>query len=222
MTQRKKKPFFHEPSLVPLADMLTNTVGVVVFILVFTVLTAGGAVVAKRLPMVHEVEQTRTSDYICAKGKIYPLRDTLIDTMLKEMGEPSKSESGFKEFANKVNGKTVEDEHMKLVLKAAFASFPFGYRIDFEIVCHPKPKAGLAAGDVAAEKGFFQKDLSALNAKETLLIFWVQPDGITSFRAARDLAAAGDFSVNWRPRTSGDAMTIGLGGGRGTAKLHGQ
>jgi hypothetical protein len=40
----------HEPTLVPMADMLTNTVGIVIFILIFIVLATGGVGVAKGLP----------------------------------------------------------------------------------------------------------------------------------------------------------------------------
>ena len=57
MIRRRVRPQFHEPSLVPMADMLTNTVGVVLFILIFTVLTAGAAVV------INELASRRETDY---------------------------------------------------------------------------------------------------------------------------------------------------------------
>jgi len=41
---------FSGPTLVPLADMLTNTVGVTIFIMIFTVLAAGGGRRGKEAP----------------------------------------------------------------------------------------------------------------------------------------------------------------------------
>lgn len=61
-----------EPSLVPLADMLTNTVGIMLFILIFTVLATSTAAVGKYLPHEH----TSTKDplmIVCANGRIYPV-----------------------------------------------------------------------------------------------------------------------------------------------------
>lgn len=42
-----------QPSLVPMVDLLSNTVGALVFIMIFTVMAASGVVVLKRLPMEH-------------------------------------------------------------------------------------------------------------------------------------------------------------------------
>src|SRR5438270_229857 len=47
---RRRKFSFEQPSLVPLADMLTNTVGIMLFILIFASLSAGRAVNFKHLP----------------------------------------------------------------------------------------------------------------------------------------------------------------------------
>src|SRR5262249_16767429 len=103
---------FHEPSLVPLADMLTNTVGIMVFILIFTVLTAGGAVVVKRLPM------ERTSDakpvhFVCAKGRIRPLNEeALVDDFMAPLGKP-RSYGELTRWLVKFNAREVADRYFK-------------------------------------------------------------------------------------------------------------
>lgn len=78
MRRSRRRAQFHEPSLVPLADMLTNTVGIVVFILIFTVLTAGGVVIAKRLPMEHPTE-AEPAWFVCRNGRVFPMRHDLME-----------------------------------------------------------------------------------------------------------------------------------------------
>ena len=90
MCARRTQTQFDEPSLVPLADMLTNTVGISVFILIFTVLTAGGAIIAKRFPMEHSTKKSDVT-YICWGDRLYPLPDELIEQFLKPLGEPERS-----------------------------------------------------------------------------------------------------------------------------------
>jgi hypothetical protein len=57
--------------MVPLADMLSNTVGIMLFILIFVVLTAGGATIIRYFP--YEKESSNSAIYLfCAYGKFYP------------------------------------------------------------------------------------------------------------------------------------------------------
>ena len=210
--RRGSKLQFHEPSLVPLADMLTNTVGIMVFILIFTVLSAGGATLVKRLPMERQTKLTKQEYYLCTNGRIYPLHDEPIDKLFESLGKPSRSEEGFRAFAQKADGQVAQDEFLRLVLSAQFQDEFNGYSIALSFTVDPKPDGGLTTNQVKRPDGFFQQDLKRLNASETALIFWVKPDGMTVFKAARDAAAASNFASNWKPQEPDKPIKFGVGG----------
>jgi hypothetical protein len=99
--RRRQKPGFHEPSLVPMADMLTNIVGVTLFILIFTVLTASGAIVRKRLPIEHATKAKPTA-FLCAFGRTTPIDvDQTIEEFIRPLGTTitsSNAQDWFKRF----------------------------------------------------------------------------------------------------------------------------
>lgn len=64
----------HQPSLVPMADMLSNLVGIVLFILMFIVLTSSGASMLRYLPM-EKKSSARPMNFICYDDKILPMTD---------------------------------------------------------------------------------------------------------------------------------------------------
>jgi hypothetical protein len=224
MSRRKRKyKGSNELSLVPLADMLTNTVGVVVFILIFTVLTAGGAVIIKHLPMEHQVALENKEYYICMEGRLFPLRDELIDRVLKMDRTPDKTRDGLRAAAQLLNGRSAADDNLKLALSAKYEDSSFQYGIDLEFTCSPARDGGLGSLDIHRSDGFFAKDLKRLQSNKTALIFWVKPDGIGAFSAAREFAIKNGFSYNWSPRDGDKPLTFVLtsgDGGGGTITVH--
>ncbi len=208
---RNKAPQRDEPSLVPLADMLTNTVGIMVFILIFTVLTAGGAVIAKRLPMEHTSDK---SDYtfICWGNRLYPVPDALIEEFLKPLGKPEKSTSGFREFAAKFRARTVEDRHMKLTGEADVADRIDRVLLDLTIVCTPKDGNGEGVDDLRRPDSRFREVLRGADPNKLFVMFLVRPDSIDVFGAARDVAAEMQFGAGWSPQRPDQPIRLSLTG----------
>ena len=107
MRRRIQSHLGEEPSLVPLADMLSNTVGIMLFILAFTVLVSGGVSVIKRLPMERQTD-AKPLCFVCYKQRVLPL-DPNLDTKLTEpLGTPTYET--VDDWVRKFNEARVEDE----------------------------------------------------------------------------------------------------------------
>ncbi len=187
MRRRRARPQFHEPSLVPMADMLTNTVGVVLFILIFTVLTAGGAVLTKRLPMEHTTD-AKPLGFLCVSGRIVPLE---LDDLSKEFWRPigHRIEPGhFDEFVSRFKSRRVENDSFVLT-----GEFDRGFRI----VIEPKPGIGETTNELAAPSSKYRSMLAGVDPQDKYIDFQVYPSGLTVFRAARDLANNSKFGTTW-------------------------
>jgi hypothetical protein len=215
--RRRRHSEFHAPSLVPLADMLTNTVGIVVFILIFTVLTAGGAISVRRLPIEHDTDIHSTEYYLCMGGKIYPLRDDTVQKLLKPLQDNAPpSTDSFQAYATRADGASTQDEFVKVTLKAQYFEDQFRFGVRQSLRFDALPDAGLYAGEVGDSSGFFRQDLAKYDPKTDAILFFVKPDSIDAFIAARDLAERQGFAWNWDTEDPATPMTINLGGDGGS------
>lgn len=185
-TQRRRLQF-HEPSLVPMADMLTNTVGVALFILIFTVLTAGDAVLTKRLPM-RRPTKAEAMHFLCAFGRIAPLD---VQPSIEEFFQPlgrTIDLSDLEAFVERFRSRRLENE--KFILTGEVGN-------GLVVAILPKPSFGETATDLVAESSRYRSLLAAANPAERFPKFHVYPDSITTFRAARDIAANAKFGTGW-------------------------
>jgi hypothetical protein len=185
--RRRARPQFHEPSLVPMADMLTNTVGVVLFILIFTVLTAGGAVLMKRLPM-ERTTDLKPIQFVCISGRIVPLPgQALADEFFKPI-EAYYRNGQIGEFVSRFKQRRVENEYFVLTGQQDGALF---------LVYQPKPGLGDTAADISLPTSKFASILARADPDEKFIHFILYPDGVTAFRAARDYANNRKFGTGW-------------------------
>ena len=182
MHTRRTEAQFDEPSLVPLADMLTNTVGILVFILIFTVLTAGGAVVAKRLPMEHSTKQSDVT-FICWGNRLSYLPHTLIEEFLKPLGKPEHSLSGFRKFTGKFNARKLENEQIALIGEAGTETMPAlngttTSRCDAGL--HAERRQGESGDELHRHNYAFRRVLAGTDEKRASSCFWCARTASTS------------------------------------------
>ena len=215
MRTRRTQAQFDEPSLVPLADMLTNTVGILVFILIFTVLTAGGAVIAKHLPMEHPTKKSDVT-FICWDNRLYPFSDELVEEFLKPLGKPEISLSGLREFVKKFKARKLENNYVKLTAEAEIATMPTmtGTRtsLDLTVVCTPKDGAGETGEELQRSDSAFRRILDNSDREKKFVRFMVRPDSVDVFGAARDTAAAMQFGTGWSPQLGDQPIRLSLSG----------
>ena len=212
--RRSKHAAFEEPSLVPLADMLTNTVGIMVFILMFTVLTASAVAIHKRLPMEHESKATDTRVIICKSNRAYPLRYETVRIMiesarekLKDLSKPT-SRKDIHDRAKLIGRIDQEDEDIAFSLVASAEEDSDSCWLEYTVTCRPKPGRGTAPPEFRKSPNALDTVLEGQAASDTAVIFWVKPDSVAAFAAARDLALSRGFSCSWIAENENDEITF--------------
>lgn len=215
---KKSKARFYEPSLVPLADMLTNTVGIMVFILIFTVLTAGGAVIVKRLPMEHSSETTPLT-FLCAHGRVLRLNaDAVADEFLKPLGQP-KSYEDVELWLAKFNARHIDTEDYEVAGEGA-ADYSEAFMrksasLDLAIALKPKEAAGESVQQIQSEAARFRHELQQIQPAKWFAHFVVYPDSVDVFLKARQIASDLHFGYGWMPAKPGEPVLVGLTAGGG-------
>jgi hypothetical protein len=215
MRKRCARARFEEPSLVPLADMLTNTVGIVVFILIFTVLTAGGVVLAKRLPLERQTN-AKPLHFFCAGNRVLPLRvDKLSDDFLDPLGRPT-SFYAVDGWVRKVEARKIEDEYFVVTGKANtfYSSLGFGrsVSISLSLACEPKVGQGETAAELKQAGSRFRQMLTAAQTSGQFIHFFVRPDSLDVFESARNVATEINLGTGWRPMELDKPVRFGQSG----------
>ncbi|MGE0469697.1 MAG: hypothetical protein AB7L09_13040 [Nitrospira sp.] len=207
-----------EPSLVPLADMLTNTVGILFFILVFTVLAAGGVVVPKRLPMEHATK-AEPAHFVCAGNRLLPFDNvTLIKKLLDPLGQP-RSFADVEPWIQRYNTRRVEDPFFVITGEGKTVytgdSFSRQVRLVLRAKVEPKADSGTPVGDLRHPASVFQESINRLDPHKLFIHFIVKPDCLEPFTEARAIAIEKGFRTGWFPQSS-DEIILDLGGSGGS------
>jgi hypothetical protein len=219
MKRRRSRAHFHEPSLVPLADMLTNTVGIMVFILIFTVLTAGGVVVVKRLPMEQRTE-ARPLHFLCTKGRILPLNlGPMTNQFLEPLGKPG-SYDAVAGWIKKFNARQVEDEFFvaKGEGEAHYSDNYFSRSVELELAVAftPRDGQGETIEEMKKPNSRFRQTLQSNQPKDRFAYFIVQSDSLDLFAQARSVAIRElGFGYGWMPLKAGEPVRVALTGTSG-------
>ena len=184
MRRRRKPSEVVQPSLVPMVDLLSNTVGALVFIMIFTVMAASGVVVLKRLPLEH-LSSAEPANFLCEKDRIYPLdNEELASKLSKRWGRPTSIFDIYSWIA-RYDGIEVEDDHF-----IARGQSSVGYSTyTISTLYTPKPHGGYSKDEIHDPNSAFRQRLVLLDPKTKFAHFIVRPDGIDSFFLARKIAA---------------------------------
>ena len=195
MKRRRKPSDVVQPSLVPMVDLLSNTVGALVFIMIFTVMAASGVVVLKRLPLEH-LSSAEPANFLCEKDRIYPLdNEELASKLSKRWGRPTSIFDIYSWIA-RYDGIEVEDEHF-----IARGESSVGYSTyTITTLYTPKPDGGYSRDEIQSLNSAFRQRLALVNPKTKFVHFFVRPDGLDSFFIARKIAADElGLGTGWMP-----------------------
>jgi hypothetical protein len=214
MSRRRRKTKAQEPSLVPLADMLTNTVGIMLFILAFTLLGTGGATVLKRLPMEQETD-AKPLYFLCLADRILPV--DFKDTDRLPQPSPGRMDvDDARDFVRRGNGAEIENEFFK-IRQTARLIYANGRpsRIVASAEYFPKRDAGVPKQDLLRTNLAFIESLNRNSTNQTFLYFLVQPEGMNLFFKAREIGASHGFRSGWGPLGPTNNVVVGIIGGGG-------
>ena len=214
---RRRRSSREEPSLVPLADMLTNIVGIMLFILAFAVLVAGGAVIVRRLPMETDEEGTPIS-FVCLSNKLVPINRNLLEEHLQITNLLCDYQFEANALAKRLDGAAAEDAYFRCkgttegVISGRTRSGRLVYVPKMTVEYSYKPDTGYSTNDLARVGSPLLALLATNQPKEKFVYFHVRPDALNTFWLARDLAVKEGFHSGWMPFTHSNLL-FGTGGG---------
>lgn len=192
--------------MVPLADMLTNTVGIMLFILIFTVLATAGASTLKFFPAEHPTDR-RAIFFMCAFNKAYP----------DDLGKISHSA-----YFGTANSISIADAKRDIdtddiLLKGNVISGQSGliFYVDF----YAKENRGVPVAQIAGDTSPISLIIQQYKPDQAYPFFFVTADSIEAFLAAREVWSKQGFDYGWKPLGNNDPPSIILiGGGNGVGR----
>jgi hypothetical protein len=209
MRRRRAAASFEEPSLVPLADMLSNTVGVMVFIFIFTVITASGAAVPTRLPM------ERSSDLpfvvlLCRGQQVYALdAPAALRRFFAPLGKARPETAA--EWVESFKSRRLQADAFDLTGELVEA----GSGQAIAILASPREDLGEAAAGLHRPTSRLRTFLTRHPASGHFVYFVVYPDALQSFKVARAAVIAQGYATGWGPQAAGEPLLFGSGSGGG-------
>ena len=212
--KRRRAALFEQPSLVPMADMVTNTVGIMLFILIFVSLSAGGVVVARHLPRERHTD-AKVIWMFCSHGRVVHFDAlALAEEMARPLGAPTFDTALV--WARNYSARKVETDQL-LVDGQAIADINDGssrtsVHIKKYINIRHKPNQGDDITAIKTPDSAFQRLMVQKSKTADFFFFFVTPDSIQLFRAARDQLAESGFGVGWSPLGPNEPARISLTG----------
>jgi hypothetical protein len=188
-------------------DTLTNTVGVMIFVLLFVTLAAADATVLVRTPL--WAESGKDPIFFEVSGDRVALLDNdegrrQVSAHMESLPRPSWY--NLTDIVRRIyafSGSTVNHE-VDLVGSVLSGDLGTRYRL--------KEGAGEPRKALRRPDSAFQQALARADSAGNSIAFVVRPDGFAAFREARKLAAAKGFESGWEPMEAGQDVVFGDGG----------
>lgn len=219
---RRLKRWSDPTNLDPLMDVVTNVVGVMLFVVIFAVIEARSASITMLTPMLTAPKSTQSRVFYLCDGRT--LRKFDFDSAQDDVSRMAKglTLAGLPRMVKRFNDAGVR--HGDFV-------FRLEHQIEWPTRFRPSIKLFLIsedARDAAApspDLDAFANSLDALDPAQHWIAFLVDASAIETFRAARDLAAQRGFAVGWDPGSlsfpgrhclagcGGSGDDVGLGAG---------
>ncbi|MFN4195090.1 MAG: hypothetical protein ACK4HM_04595 [Thermosynechococcus sp.] len=214
MKRSRSRPQVQAPSqnLDSFLDVLTNTVGVMIFVCLFASLTAAVSPALVRTPIARE---TRKQVYFfeCRENRALPL-------------EKDQASEAIEEYLQRITENPFADARQ---IQQQLESFRYRTRyydvrlnlvvregeIVLQTLFEPRDRSGGESfSTLEKPSSNFRRTIDRLSPSRYSLVFFVRPDSFDCFRAARAVAWRSGFDVGWEPMADGRAIIFVSGGGR--------
>ncbi len=203
---RRRTQLFEQPSLVPMADMVTNTVGIMLFILIFVSLSAGGVIISRHLPRERATHAHPVWLY-CAHGRIVSFdANELGRELALPLGEPSGA--NVEQWARRYSGRSLTTDDLFVSGEADTENGGLRQLV----AVRARPDRGDDEAAIRNSASSFQRLLTQRSRTDDFLFFFVSPDSVRLFRAARDRAAEAGYQVGWTPVAPDVPARVSLSG----------
>lgn len=197
MRRLKRKHGFETPSLVPLADMLTNTVGIMLFILIYAVIAASGTVIVQRFPVSKNTSKKQVL-VVCYRDRILWLDpDAIRAAVIKQLGGRPATWNEY----GRMNNMRTADAGFSIQCVAEFYKGGPEFKKGWALV-QPQDGAGEEAQSLRAPRSAFATALKQMSPQRQFVYFLVYPDSLEAFQNARRLSDQAGFNWGWCPEDS--------------------
>jgi len=206
MKHRSRSSHTFETPLVLLADMLSTTVGIMVFVLVLAVLTAGSTIVIRTLPLEQETGKNPVL-VICAHDRVLcPDFDAVLNTIFTKLGKPTTMKN-LNEWGHTFDKLSFNQQGMHVACHADFANYlSMVFLARATINCMVLDSAGENTEQAKTPGSVFQSLLHRHSAQDAYIVFRVYPDGVGMFERVKALAMQAGFATGWYPAGPGDSL----------------
>ncbi|HIK25491.1 MAG: hypothetical protein P3X23_001690 [Thermosynechococcus sp. Uc] len=214
MKRSRARPQVQAPSqnLDSFLDVLTNTVGVMIFVCLFASLTAAVSPALVRTPIARE---TRKQVYFfeCRENRVLPL-------------EEDQASKAIDHHLRRITENPFADLHQIQQQLESFRHSTRYYNVHLSLVRNqgqpilqtlfePRDRSGgESPRTMEKPSSNFRRTIDRLLPGRYSLVFFVRPDSFDCFRAARAIAWRSGFDVGWEPMAEGRAIIFVSGGGR--------
>jgi hypothetical protein len=208
-------------------DVMTNTVGVLMFVSVFVSLIAVESDAIIQTPLASETKKIPRFFEI-REGNLTYIDDQKVGSEMEKLignlpscNQPNSSygsSPSSQQYLNDVSDyrSCVQSRTGRLVNFKTETDYYYVTMTNpatFSLLYEPIPtKVGENKDQLAQKKSVFNGVLQKLNPNKEYLAFIVRPDSFAAFRAARKQAWAEGFEVGWEPHPDELPITFGSGG----------
>ena len=224
-TRRRRHNSKPDQNLDSFLDILTNTVGVLMFISLFVTLIAVEADSIVQTPLASNTKKT-AHFFEIRDNKVTYLDDRQVgeamDTVVGNLPSCNKPDfdldTASAEYLSGMNfyKSCIQNRANRLINFRTQTEFYDVKMVDarsFTMRYDPIPnKLGENPEEFNLADSKFNQVLAELDAQQDYLAFIVRPDSFSSFRAAREQAWEQGFQVGWEPHKTEDPIIFGSGG----------
>ncbi|MDJ0574599.1 MAG: hypothetical protein QNJ65_05475 [Xenococcaceae cyanobacterium MO_234.B1] len=217
-----------EQNLDSFLDILTNTVGVLMFISLFVTLITVEADSIVRTPLASETKKN-PKFFEIRDNKITYINDAQVGAEIDRVVEnlPSCNKPDFsldsdlassREYLARMSNyrSCLQSRANRLInfqTQTKYYTVKMVNASTFSLLYEPiETQPGEAEEQFSQPNSDFNQVLAELDPSEDYLAFIVRPNSFSSFRAARELAWAQGFEVGWEPHKTELPIVFGSGG----------
>lgn len=198
---RHRRPSETQLSLDSLTDIMANTVGIMIFVMVFAVITARGSFMSKGFPKVQATPKDRVLAF-CMDNKVIPCEaDKLVDRALEPLRHLTYD--NMPRVVNQVNSTPVQDEYFEVTVKASMVELLFERQLTYvAIALQPRPGAPWdTVASLSTPSSSLVRYLRQRDKTRCWLELRVDPRSLEVFGKAREVARREGFESGWDPTT---------------------
>lgn len=187
-------------------DIMMNTVGVMIFVLLFVTLSAAQASVLVPTPLVRPTQKLAIF-FEADSQRIRMIDVDAVDTVMRKRLARNRAaiRRGALSVDEALTGTILAGDYLaRWEGDAAAGRISFTYR--------PQPTGGTHIDSLNRSDSPFLARIATLDTGTAFVAFLVRPEGYPTFRKAREVAARRGLEIGWEPVERGRLIRFGSGG----------